>query len=575
MGSISRRLILAVSAFLALVTGGPGEVRAQVETVPAGHPVYTFLKRMEVKEHLGRYFDSVLPLSRANIADLLSVACTHEQLLTPAEREILEDFRSEFRLELGNGIAGVNSVIDPGIDGVTGGVGEMFGGGEQYLYAYRDSTLTFFANGLLMLDTRGSAGDTLGGEKATFVQFGGRFRGTILGHLGYFLQGTNAQFWGSRDLLARDPHISQSHALHTADAENFDFVDGYVRYDARPVSVQIGRERVLWGSGYDQHMVLSESPRVFDFIRADVEYRSLKYTFLHAWLLGRQSSLTFSLPPDTIASYVEPLIADKYFAAHRLEFSFPSLMDIGAQEMVVYSNRAPDLAYLNPFTVIESAQRSRGERDNVMWAFDVQTRFLPGVQLSGTVLFDDLHFGQFFDDYWYNRYGYQAGVFITDPFSVPDISLVAEYTRIEPYTFAHNRSRDNDFGSLGAILGPRIGPNADSWFFRVDCAPRWNLRLSVGVLISRKGENVVDASGALIRNVGGDILQPHRDTDPERRTFLDGVLVKNQAVDFQVSWEPTNQLWVEALYRGEFEERPDLPGTVSTHTVIFRVHTEL
>ena len=37
---------------------------AQVETVPANHPVYIFLKRMEVKGLIDRYHDAILPISR-------------------------------------------------------------------------------------------------------------------------------------------------------------------------------------------------------------------------------------------------------------------------------------------------------------------------------------------------------------------------------------------------------------------------------------------------------------------------------------------------------------------------------
>jgi hypothetical protein len=273
--------------------------------------------------------------------------------------------------------------------------------------------------------------------------------------------------------------------------------------------------------------------------------------------------------------FSETLVADKYIAAHRLEVSFMDVVDVGAQEMVVYSNRSPDLAYLNPLTVIESAQRSREERDNVMWAFDVQTRFLPGFQVTGSLLFDDLHFMDFFDDFWYNRYGYQAGVIVTDPFHIPDLTVMAEYTRIEPYVFAHNRSRDNDFGSLGVVLGPEIGPNADSWCFRVDLAPRWNLRLSARVLFSRKGENVVDSTGRLLRNVGGDILQPHRESDPATRTFLDGTRVTTRIAGFRASWELRPHLWLEAGYTGEFVKRSTPGNTASNHTLVLSVRTEL
>ncbi len=312
------------------------------------------------------------------------------------------------------------------------------------------------------------------------------------------------------------------------------------------------------GIGYDQKMTLSSNPRVFDFIRLDATYKALRYTFLHGWLMGRPSVLPFQLPGDTTSVYLEPTAADKYFAAHRLELSFPALLDLGFQEMVIYSNRSPDLAYLNPLTAIESAQRSRGERDNVFWEFDVQTHFLAGLEVSGSFLFDDINLPDFGTDNWTNRYGWQAGLFYTDAFYLSNTSLMVEYTRIMPYVFTHGRSREGSYTSVNALLGPTIGPNADSWFIRGDYLPLRNLTFSLSVTFERKGENIVDEKGTLIRNVGGDEFQPHRSVDPDTRTFLDGNLVKTERVQFYASWECINQIWLEGRFQFESAE------TVST-----------
>jgi hypothetical protein len=243
--------------------------------------------------------------------------------------------------------------------------------------------------------------------------------------------------------------------------------------------------------------------------------------------------------------------------------------------MVIYGNRAPDLAYLNPVTMIESAQRSRDERDNVLWAFDIQTHFLPGLELTGMILFDDIHFSEFFKPRWYNRYGYQAGMMLTDPLMIPNTSIMIEWTRIEPYVFAHDRSRDGNYGSLGAILGPRIGPNADSWFFRADYLPTRNLFLSVRVLLQRNGENVVDSAGRLIKNVGGDFLQGHRPSDPLDKVFLDGILVKTRRVDLTATYEIVNQMWLDAWYLYESTNNTSLGIMDINHTFGARIRMEL
>lgn len=550
--------VLAVVATTAQVFG-------QAETVPATHPIYAFLKRMEVKGVVERYRDAVLPLGRREVAALLRELNEKRDQLTQAEQSLLDDYRREFMFDLDGTTDGFLSVVDSGEPSFGAALEQELSNREKFLYVMSDSAVTMFVNGLLTIDARRIGGDALGNAHTEFVQFGGRIRGTLLGKIGYTLLGTNAQFWGSRALLFRDPVISQYYTLRVTDTQNFDNSEGSVRYDGGIVSVQLGRERVLWGVGYDQKMVASDNVRVFDFLRANIVYKSLAYTFFHGSLLGRRRTLLFTDPSDTSVTYAEPTVADKYLAAHRIEFSFPHVLDIGFQEMVIYSNRSVDLAYLNPFVVLESAQRSREERDNVLWAFDIQTRFTAGLELNATIVFDDLHFPEFFKPRWYNRYAYQIGMMLTDPLFVDDMTLAIEYMCVKPFVYAHDRSRENTYTSLDALLGPRIGPNADSWFVRVDYVPWWNLSLSARGQWVRHGRNIYDAAGRLVRNVGGDVFQPHRPSDPLDAHFLDGELVRLRSMQMLASYQVVNQFWLEAWLHLDAEERT-LSGVRSTNT---------
>jgi hypothetical protein len=571
---------------------------SQSENVPVSHPVYDFLKRMEVKGWIERYHDAVLPLSRREVAGFLSAIRTahHKEKETDTitigeyyyseygrrlpplgatEQEYLERYYSEFAFDAGDSSASFTPLFDD--EGTRSGVyiNHLSEPNPRYLYALADSNLTFFVNGLLNFAEHRITGDALGSTHAEYVQFGGRIRGTIYDHLGYFLEGKNASFWGSRQLLQRDRVIGQAYTLGVTNVKNFDFVEGYVRYNTGMLSLQLGRERVLWGTGFDQKMVLSDNIRVPDFVRGDVQYKSLKYTFMHAWIMGKRSSLLYTLPSDTSATFVEPVVADKYFAAHRLEFSFPGVLDVGAQEMVIYSNRSPDLAYFNPLTLIESAQRSREERDNVFWAFDIQTRPFTDVELSATFLLDDLNFPDLTTDKWSNRWGAQASLFYASPFALANTSLIIEYTRIAPYVFAHNRSRENDYGSLGALLGPRIGPNADAWFFRLDVLPHRNFTLSLRVGMERSGENEVDPTGKLLRNVGGDFLQPHRDADADHAPFLDGILMKTTRAQLMCTYEVVRQCWADLMIEHEIIRNTTTNGEQKNTLLLARLRLEL
>ncbi len=209
---------------------------AQVETVPAAHPVYTFLKRMEVKGVVERYRDAILPLSRREVGTFLVTVKASAQL-TESERNTAADFLSEFQHDITGSIDGFHSVINSSEPTFGAALGEEFSNREKFLYVLKDSNVSMFVNGLVTIDGRRITGDHLGSQHTEFIQFGGRIRGTIFDKLGYYLQGTNAQFWGSRELLYRDPVISQLYTLGVTDAQNFDNSEGYARYDAGIVSV--------------------------------------------------------------------------------------------------------------------------------------------------------------------------------------------------------------------------------------------------------------------------------------------------------------------------------------------------
>ncbi len=524
---------------------------SQAENVATVDPVYVFLKRMEVKGIIQHFRDAILPLSRRQVAGFLVGVKGKEELLTQVERDELGDFFLQFQYEIIHSTDGVYSLLDFDEPDVGSMANRLFlSEGQKYLYAYTDTNTTFFVDGLATIDARRSTGDALHGQNAEFLQLGGRMRGTIYNKVGYYIQGTNAAFWGSRAVLLRDNILSQAYTLvNDPEVQNFDFSEGYVRYDGNILSAEIGQERILWGTGYGSKIILSDNPRVFPFIRLDAEYKALKYTFLHAWLLGTRSSLTFTLPSDTSAKFIEPLNADKYLAAHRLELSFPSLFDIGFQEIIIYSNRSVDGAYLNPLILLESAQRSRDERDNNFWAFDIKTHFMNNVQLQASIDFDDIFLKEWFKNDWDNKDAFQVGLMFTDPLGVSNTTFAVEYSHIEPFTFSHGRSRDDNYGSDGRILGDSIGPNAESWFFRLDDMLTHKLSASVRFQIQRHGTNIYNAQGQLIENVGGDYLQPHRDTDPEQKDWLGGDLIRTYIGQFYLTYQIVHQIYIDVHYQ--------------------------
>lgn len=516
---------------------------SQTENIPANHPVYSFLKRMELKNIISNYHDAVLPLSRKEVAHFIVQVQENKTQLTHTENNFLNDYLIEFEFDIKKSLNNSFIFFGGSNDFVSGMVRGTFHEQEKHIYAYSDSIISFFVNGLINIDFRRSSGEGLHAN-ASFVEVGPRLRGTIYDKLGYYFQLTNAQFWGSREVLGRDKRIGQSFALTTPEAKNFDFVEGYLRFDAGIISAQVGRERVLWGNSYGDKLFISDYHRVFDAIRMDAEYKNIKYTFLHGWLLGKPGN---RLPLDNGAS--EPVVADKYIAAHRFEFSINNYLDLGIHELSVYSNRSVDLGYLNPITFFESVQRSRQERDNGFLALDVQVRPCKGYEIQSTLFFDDIEIPKLGKDRWENKYAFQIGLMAVDPLNIPNTNVMFEYTLADPYMFSHNRSRENEYSSNNVLLGTQIGPNAESWFFRLDHLITNRFTLTTQFEIQRSGENSYDSLGSLIKNVGGDFLQPLREgLDIPPTKILDGIQQKKYLAQFNLAYQIINEVWFDLRY---------------------------
>ena len=131
------------------------------------------------------------------------------------------------------------------------------------------------------------------------------------------------------------------------------------------------------------------------------------------------------------------------------------------------------------------------------------------MELQATFLLDENILSNLGDlDKFTNKTAYQLGAFWYHPFSISDLSLIVEYTKIRPYVYTHYNIKNN-YTAFGANLGHRLGPNADEIMFRSNYNFSEWLRLSLEYRYQRKGNNVYAEDGTLIKNVGGDIALTH------------------------------------------------------------------
>jgi hypothetical protein len=568
LGSAQRKSLFLVGALICTIVMS-SLAFAQLENVPVDNPVYEFLKRMEVKRIIPQYPDAVLPLSRREVAELLKTIDQHRSEITATERDVLDDFKVEFAQELGLGTEN-RYVVFSG----DGGVPEILSGlaseKEKFLYAWQDSSNTLFTDLLLSADLRAFSGDSRAKSGASVLELAPRFRGTLKNRIGYYLQLAHGIITGDREVALLDSTIAHNRELLDSPGfKDFNFVEGYFKIDADVLTLQVGRERLLWGYGASDKLIVSDNAPVFDFGKIDVQLGNFTYTFFHGWLLGPTQTVV-----GRYSGISEPYVSPKYLAAHRFGLSFPRVIDIGFSELVVYSRRSPDLAYLNPVIDLKDVEPQLHDRDNSLRSIDAKLHALSNFELYGTLLIDDLTWSKLGSKFYGNEFAFTVGGSYIEPLGLENSDVVLEYTRIDPYVYSHHIP-ENSYANDQFLLGNHIGPNSDDVFARFSYRFSRKFKASLEVEQTRHGGNITDATGNLLRNVGGNALYGHRSVDAEDVTFLDGVLTKTYFLRVASVYEIFNELFLDFKYQFRRQKTSSIGRTFNDHSLFIQLRFDV
>ena len=541
---IMKKINIKVSLFLLLTTYFlllTSISFSQQENVPIDHDVYTFLKEMKVKKIIDNIHDDNPSMSREEVKKFLETIDSKSSELSSTEKGLLKKYQDEFYDDQADSTNTYQ--MFRGTTGFSSNPSDLLGDKIKYIYAFRKNDANFYFN----LLGRYVHGQNFSPKinNAELFDIGFRFRGTFFEKLGYSLSVIKGGIKGSAGFAAVvDPRMKYNfkYVENIENISNYDFTEGYLRYFSRPaedmsLAIELGREKIKFGYGYESKFVLSGDHPLLDFIKLDFNYGIFSFTSWHASTVGE-------FDPIRDANYT------KYIATNRFKLSFKNLFDFGLGESIVYSGRGIELAYLNPLAFYKFEEMSLQDRDNGMLWFDLETHFIKDLEFQATFYMDDDPFGNLQDlSNYINKTGYKLAAFWYSPFSISDLSLIFEYTRIRPYVYSHNNQKDT-YTSWGQILGDQIGPNSDEIFLRLAYNANASLRLNFDFQHIRHGDNIYDPFGNLIFNSGGDVFIAHRDNiDPVNIEFLDGERINTNIFTFGMRYEPIRQVFLDLVYK--------------------------
>lgn len=487
-----------------------------------GHPLYPFLKRLELEGRIAPGHLTSLPIAKSEAAAMLEEAARSEGI--PAwEQRRLDAFREEF-----GGLPGRDGRLHP--VGFADSAFRVQVGAESFNGGYvADSIPKARSYGFGVLSAKAE----------------GEFKGRL-----HFLSYANA---------------GQERALHDRFVENYDPGRGMpyntdrtgkagvprgvgtfdafrtlIGYEQPALRIEFGSDWNQWGPGIWQHATLSSHPwlwvqdslppndsagfrgtpnpgRYRDGYRRPGESAPMT----QARLALRAGKFTYT----KVVAQRMGLLSDSlaFLIAHRLEWRPWDRLGLGLSEMVATGSRPLDWTYAIPLVPLKYAEHELGDRDNTGLAADFEA-LLPGhARVFGELFIDDWSGWDL--DYWGDKYAFSLGGEAAG-FPSPGSLLRAEYARVEPWVYSH-RKQGRQYQHYGALLGSSLPP--DSHCLRT----AWEQAL--GAELDARAEYAFMQRSASVRGVS--VFDWHSDAvDGRTKEFLGGTVETRHAFQAGGGW---------------------------------------
>lgn len=550
----SIKIFLKISFFALLIfLAVKNNSYSQVELIDVNDNVYSYLERMYNKGIID-YNSASIPLSKDAVSKLLIEINNQPNKLTSTDKNILKKYFVDFNIE-DKDLNESGFFNKPQFN-------DLFNNDKQkYLYIYKDSTFKFYLDGIGSFTERISSGDSMGSHKSLMGELGFRFKANFNGILAAYLRASNnAQVSGSEadfDFVRRtNPKIDATGTVSYGGRTYYNNYEGYLRYQAKTnwIAVSIGRYPMVQGLGFIDNLFMSRNSIPYDFVKLDLNSKIFKYTFSYGSIRG-----------DSLGKKME----SKNISSHRLDISFSKGFKLGVFESVIISNSPFSFTFLNPVSFLASAEFNKPSQgynediNNTMLGIDAIVKPVNNLSFQGSFLVDDLEFSTLFkpEAKEINKFAYQLGGFWSDAFTIPNLELKLEYTKIDPFVYSHTTNKST-YANWGYSLGHALPPNSDEIAVQLNYPVSSRVRFSVDFKFQRSGDgNILDSLGRIVGTYGGDLNRSNGVGNATRTpVFLEGNRKNRTIFNLHAEVEPIKQYFLTAdftnkIFDNIFESR--------------------
>ncbi|MBK6875577.1 MAG: hypothetical protein IPG99_03705 [Ignavibacteria bacterium] len=568
-------------------------VRAQVEMVGIGDPVYQFLKEMQVSGHLKEYNSSLSPISRRSVAGYLKHLNDITNELSSSSRSRLNYFTTEFEYDLTGMTNKQNRLLLGPIN--------LNDDRNTNLYFHTDSSVAFFAGVNASTYYRNNSDVPDEFANMMFGNAGLSAQATLFDQVGIMLHVQRSFSVGGDsnsneyvpfffpEAVGKDGFRDQKEPYYydrgfgnfSSEALNEEIGNtrftGYLRYSTvnEWFSLLVGRTASSYGFGYIDKLFLSDNAEAFDAAQLELKYKSVNYRFSYGSIAGDSIGIYGYDEPFQI---FERELSSKNIVSHYLGINFSQAFRIGLWESVVISEQPFSFTYFNPVSFLTSADLSSGDesttKNNAILGIEMEVTPVRNISFQASLLIDDLTFGTLFEDDSLNenKFGWQIGAMWT---ALPGVALSLEYTHLDPFVYSH-RSNTSSFTNRGYSLGHALPPNSDEIALQLQYNPTPDISANFTYRHQRSADGVLlDENGTLKANYGGYINYGLGDAYLRTNNFLDGNRINRDYFILNASYQFIRQFYFQTRLEYRYTDKISEGRTVDDFMIDLGVRFDL
>ena len=276
---------------------------------------------------------------------------------------------------------------------------------------------------------------------------------------------------------------------------------------SKHINIELGHGNHFIGHGYHS-LLLEDYSNNYFYLKLNTRIWKFHYQNLYAELS----------PISTRAFGNDDLLPKKYMAAHYLSLKPHKNIEIGLFETIIFSRTDRfEFHYLNPVILYRTVEYYLNSADNVMIGLNGKWNIKNKVSLYGQFLADEFNFSEAFarNQWWGNKFGFQAGIFYPDAFGVTNLDLRVEGNLVRPFTYSHRdtlRAGGEIFDDISIAnysnynqpLAHPLGSNFREVLTHIRYQPTERITLSALISYAEQGRSTIN-----LENAGDDVLLPN------------------------------------------------------------------